>query len=63
MITISSEDIAKIYKDKIWKLHKVPQKILSNRGPQFALNFIKELIKILRTKRTLFMVYHSQTDS
>ena len=29
--TVSSEEIAKIYQDKIWKLHGVPQKILSNR--------------------------------
>jgi len=37
MITnISSEEIAKIYWDKIWKLHGIPKKILSDRGPQFA---------------------------
>jgi len=27
---ISSEDKAKIYKDKIWKLYGIPRKILSN---------------------------------
>jgi len=31
MTTVSSEEIAKIYWDEIWKLHKVPWKILSNR--------------------------------
>ena len=31
-MNISSEGIAKIYKDKIWKLHKIPGKILSNWG-------------------------------
>ena len=30
---VSSEEIAKIYWDKIWKLHGVPRTILSNRGP------------------------------
>ena len=31
MITnISSEGIGKIYRDKIWKLHGVPRKILSD---------------------------------
>jgi len=39
--SISSEEIAKIYRDDIWKLHRVPKKILSDRGPQFALKFIK----------------------
>jgi len=29
-MNISSEGIAKIYRDKIWKLHGVPRTILSN---------------------------------
>jgi len=31
--TVSSEEIAKVYWDKIWKLHGIPQKILNNREP------------------------------
>lgn len=31
--TASSEEIAKIYKDNIWKIHRVPRKILSNKRP------------------------------
>jgi len=61
--TVSSEDIAKIYWDKIWKIHRIPQKVLSNRGPQFAMKFIKYLTRALETKRTLFIAYHSQMDS
>jgi len=30
MTNISSEGIAKIYRDDIWKLHRVPRKILSD---------------------------------
>jgi len=30
---ISSEEIAKIYRNNIWKLHRIPRKILSDRGP------------------------------
>ena len=59
---VSSEDITKIYQDKIWKIHGVPQKVLINRGPQFASKFIEDFTKILRTKRTLSIAYHSQTD-
>ena len=32
-MNISSEGIAKIYRDDIWKLHGVPKRILSDRGP------------------------------
>jgi len=55
---ISSEEIAKIYRDEIWKLHRVPRMILSNRGPQFALKFIEEFTKVLETKRKLSTAYH-----
>jgi len=61
--TVSLEKIAKIYRDKIWKLHEVLQKVLNNRGPQFALKFMEELNKTLETKKMLSTVYHSQTDS
>jgi len=60
---ISLEEIAKIFRDKIWKLHGIPRKILSNRGPQFASNFMKEFTKALGTTRQLSMVYHPQIDS
>ena len=62
MMNISLEGIAKIYSDDIWKLHGVPKKILSDRGPQFALKFMEEFIKVLGTKRQLSMAYHPQTD-
>jgi len=59
---ISSEEIAKIYRDDIWKLHGIPRKILSNRGLQFASKFMKEFTKALGTKRQLSTAYHPQTD-
>jgi len=62
MTNISSERITKIYRDDIWKLHRVPRKILSDRGPQFALKFMEEFTKVLETKRQLLMAYYSQTD-
>ena len=62
MTNVSSEEIAKIYKDEIWKLHGVLRKILSDREPQFASRFMKKLMKALGTKRMLSMAYHSQTN-
>jgi len=51
MTNISSEGIAKIYWDEIWKLHGIPRKILSDRGPKFALKFMEEFTKALGTTR------------
>ena len=59
---ISSEEIAKIYRDEIWKLYGVPRKILSDREPQFASKFMEEFTKVLGTKRQLSIAYHPQTD-
>ena len=61
-MNISLEKITKVYQNKVWKLHGVLQKVLSDRGPQFVLRFIEDLIKTLETKRTLFIVYHPQMD-
>ena len=59
----SLKGVVKIYKDKIWKLHGIPRKILSNRGPQFTSKFIEEFTKVLGTTGQLSIAYHSQTDS
>ena len=60
---IPSKGVAKIYRDKIWKLYRIPKKILSDRGPQFVLKFMEEFTKVLGTTRQLSMAYHPQTDS
>ena len=62
MTNVSSEGIANIYRDDIWKLHGIPRKILSDRGPKFASKFMEEFTKALGTKRQLSMAYHLQTD-
>ena len=59
---VSLEEIAKIYWDKIWKIHGVLRKILSDRGLQLILRFMEEFIKALGTTRQLLIAYHSQTD-
>ena len=64
MITtnISSEGIAKIYRDKIWKMYEIPRKILNNRESQFTSRFMEKLTKVLGTKRILSTAYHPQSD-
>ena len=62
MINVLSEEIAKIYHDKTWKLYEVLKTILSDRGPQFVSRFIEELTKALGTKQMLSTAYHPQID-
>jgi len=62
MTSISSSEVARIYWDDIWKIHGIPKKIISDRGPQFASTSIGELCKALGIKRAMSMAYHPQTD-
>ena len=42
MKTILQEEIAKIYRNNIWKIYQVPRNILSNKRSQFISRFIKK---------------------
>ena len=61
-INVSLEEIAKIYQDEIWKLHRIPRTILSDREPQFTSRFIENLTKALGAKQMPSTIYHPQTD-
>jgi len=63
MTSIFSSEVVRIYRDNIWKIHGIPKKIISDRGPQFASTFIEELCKALGIKRAMSMAYHPQTNS
>ena len=32
----SAEGLAQLFRDNVWKLHRLPKSIISDRGPQFA---------------------------
>jgi hypothetical protein len=60
--TVTSEGMARLYRDHVWKLHGLPQQIISDRGPQFVSRFMKELNSILGIKTSASTAYHPQTD-
>ena len=59
---MSAEELARLFRDNMWKLHRLPESIMSDRGLQFAVEMTKELNKILEIKTKLSMSYHLQTD-
>ena len=59
---ISSMGTAKLFRDHVWKQFGIPQKVISDRGPQFAAQFMKDLHQLVRTKTNISMVYHPQMD-
>ena len=59
---ISVEELAKLFKDNMWKLHRLSESVVSDREPQFAKNLTKELNRMLRIKTRLLISFHSQIN-
>ena len=60
--TIMARGLAVLFRDHVWKLHGLPETVLSDRGPQFVAGFMKELNDILGIRTKLSTAYHPQTD-
>jgi len=43
--TVTAAGAANLYLRHVWKLHGLPQKVISDRGPQFVALFMKELFR------------------
>jgi len=51
-----------LYLQHVWKLHGLLLSVLSDHGPQFVLQFMCELYRLLGIKVTASTAYHPQTD-
>ena len=58
----SAEGLARLLWDNIWKLHGLPESIVSDRGPQFVVELTKELNRMLGIKTKLSMAFYLQTN-
>ena len=58
----SAEGLARLFWDNVWKLHGLPESVVSDRGPQFAVELTRELNRMLGIKIKLSTVFHPQTD-
>ena len=57
-----AEELARLFRDNVWKLHGLPESVISDRGPQFAAGMTKELNKMLGIETKLSTAYHPETD-
>jgi hypothetical protein len=60
--TYSRPQLAELYMSRIFCLHGVPMKIMSDRGTQFTLRFWERLHETLDTQLRFNSAYHPQTD-
>ena len=58
----STEDLARLFRDNMWKLHGLPESVVLVRGPQFAAELTKELNKMLGIETRLSTAFHPQMD-
>jgi len=59
---ILAEGLAKLFRDQVWRLHGLPESIISDRGVQFAAEMIKELNNLLGIQMKLSTAYYPQMD-
>jgi len=59
---LSSLGWALILRRSLFRLHGLPKKIVSDRGPQFVSSFIRDLYKLLGISGAPSTAYHPQTD-
>jgi len=57
-----AERLARLFKDNVWKLHELPESIISDREPQFAAGLMRELNRMLGIESKLLMAFHPQID-
>ena len=44
------EGLARLFRNNVWKLHGLPESVVSDRGPQFVAELMKELNQMLGIK-------------
>ena len=59
---ISAEGLARLFRDNIQRLHRLPESVVSDRRPQFVVELTKELNKMLGIETRLSIVFHFQID-
>ena len=57
----SVERLARLFRDNVWKLHRLSKSVVSDKGPQFAVEMTKKLNKILGIETKLLTSFHPQT--
>ena len=58
----TAEGLARLFRNNVWKLHGLPERVISDRGLQFAAGMTKELNKMLGIETKLSIAYHPEID-
>ena len=56
------EGLARLFRDNVWKLHRLLESVILDRGPQFVAELTKELNNMLEIETKLLTAFHPQID-
>ena len=59
---VTSEGVAQIFRDIVWRDFGLPEVVISNWGSQFMSKFTKDLYHLLGIKTNPSTAYHPQMD-
>ena len=60
--TATAEDTARLFLDNVFRLHGLPEEIVSDRDSKFTGNFWQALFEALGTRLGMSTAFHPQTD-
>ena len=58
----SVEELAQLFRNNVWKLHRLPESIVLDREPQFIADLTKKLNQMLGIETKLSTMFYPQTD-
>jgi len=59
---ILAKELAQLFRDSVWKLHRLPESIVLDRELQFVAEMMKKLNRMLGIKTKLSTSFYPQTD-
>ena len=59
---LSAEGSARLLRDHVFRLHGLPNKIISDHGPQFVSRFMKEFYRLAGIEGAPSTAFHPQTN-
>jgi len=57
-----AEGLARLFRDNMWKLHRLLESIILDKEPQFVAGLMRELNRMLGIKSKLLIVFYPQID-
>lgn len=60
--TMTAEETADLFYERIWSQHGTPLKVVLDRGPQFVACFMRRIFQRMGIKGALSTAHHPQTD-